>query len=315
MGRIVLYDTSVASENIGDFIIMESVNSELAKSGLTHQVTTAPTHDRVGRATWRNLWRSHAAIVGGSNLLSSDLLTYRQWKLSLIDLVFLRGKVVLVGVGWWQYQDRVRFLTKLVYRFILKKDAFHSVRDEYTKNMLISIGVKNVINTSCATMWSLKTKLTWTKADNVVFTLTDYNPDHVKDKLLIETLIGLYESVYFWPQGTGDLEYFESLAINEDVIICKPRLDSFNTILDKGNIHYVGTRLHAGIRALQKEVYSVIISIDNRAREKSKDFNIPVVERKKVEDLIVFMQKKKDINLLIPKDEIKEWRLKNANIL
>ena len=41
----------------------------------------------------------------------------------------------------------------------------------------------------------------------------------------------------------------------------------------------VGTRLHAGIRALQKGNQALILSVDNRATEINKDINIPVISR------------------------------------
>ena len=31
----------------------------------------------------------------------------------------------------------------------------HSVRDSYTKKMLNSIGINNVVNTSCPTVWNI----------------------------------------------------------------------------------------------------------------------------------------------------------------
>ena len=44
-------------------------------------------------------------------------------------------------------------------------------------------------------------------------------------------------------------------------------------------LDYVGTRLHAGVRAMQKGRRSIILSIDNRAREMGKDYNLNVIER------------------------------------
>ena len=50
------------------------------------------------------------------------------------------------------------------------------------------------------------------------------------------------------------------------------------------NIDYVGTRLHAGIRALQHKKRTIIIGIDNRAIEKAKDFNLTVIDRKNIKN-------------------------------
>ena len=59
----------------------------------------------------------------------------------------------------------------------------------------------------------------------------------------------------FWPQGFNDLSYLESLAVDKNRIsILSSNIDSFNSLIDMGNIDYIGTRLHGGIRALQKKL-------------------------------------------------------------
>ena len=64
-------------------------------------------------------------------------------------------------------------------KILLSKTYLHSVRDEYTKDMLERIGIKNVINTGCPTMWSLTEEhckqIPIKKSNSVVFTITDYN--------------------------------------------------------------------------------------------------------------------------------------------
>jgi polysaccharide pyruvyl transferase WcaK-like protein len=44
-------------------------------------------------------------------------------------------------------------------------------------------------------------------------------------------------------------------------------------------VDYVGNRLHGGIRAMQKLRRTIIIEIDNRAREMSRDFKLPTIAR------------------------------------
>lgn len=59
----------------------------------------------------------------------------------------------------------------------------------------------------------------------------------------------------FWPQGTGDIEYLKKLSNEIDttkIKILQPNLRSFDERLED-NYSYIGTRLHAGIRALLKE--------------------------------------------------------------
>ena len=82
------------------------------------------------------MWQlRHAAwrFVLGSNLLRADIQKdFRQWDVRFGDEKFLHS-LVLVGCGWWIYQDRVPKRSAAFYRKILSPDLLHSVRDEYTK--------------------------------------------------------------------------------------------------------------------------------------------------------------------------------------
>ena len=62
-----------------------------------------------------------------------------------------------------------------------------------------------------------------------------------------------------------------------------------NLLKSSDDLDYIGTRLHAGIRALQFKRKSIIVGIDNRSKEISKDINLPIINRKemrKLNDLI-----------------------------
>ena len=65
------------------------------------------------------------------------------------------------------------------------------------------------------------------------------------------------------------MQLVQNIKINLEII--SPNLRSFDFILENEDIDYVGTRLHAGIRAVQKSVRTFIVTIDNRAKEISKD--------------------------------------------
>ena len=115
-------------------------------------------------------------------------------------------------------------------------------------------------------------------------------------------------------QGTGDYEYVQSLKCGNNIVFLSPRLDAYNEILDKGNIEYLGTRLHAGIRALQKGIRSFIIAIDNRSREMHKDFGIPIIDTEQINDLADIINKPYHIDLNIPYEDIERWKSQFSNI-
>jgi len=313
MKKITIFDTSVASENIGDFIIMDSVKRELYELFNDGMFFHSLTHDKISTASYRLNKISDYSFIGGTNLLSSNMNSYNQWKINLFDSMFLRN-IVLMGVGWWQYQGRPNLYTKYLLKKVLHKDIIHSVRDSQAENMLKEIGIKNVINTGCMTMWRLTKKhcsnIPKTKAKNVVFTLTDYNKNIQKDQELIDILNSNYENIYFWPQGSGDLDYLKSFSNIENVKILGGNLFSYDALLESENLSldYVGTRLHAGIRALQKSRRTIIIGIDNRAEEISKDFNLKVLSRKDIYKLEKVLQNDFITDITINEENINIWK-------
>ena len=106
MKKITIFDTSVSSENVGDFIIMDSVNRELKEVFKNDMFFYSLTHDGVSKATYRLNSISDYSIIGGTNLLSSNMNNYNQWKINLLDSFYLKN-IILMGVGWWQYQKKL----------------------------------------------------------------------------------------------------------------------------------------------------------------------------------------------------------------
>lgn len=314
MKKVILYSPGISSMNIGDSIIEDGVKDNLRFLLKKSFVVEVSTHLPMSFYYMRHLKEADLKFVCGSNLLKSTFFGFkRQWDITL-RLSKIIGPTILVGAGWWQYGNKMNIYTKILLKSVLSKTYIHSVRDEYTKDMLQSIGINNVINTSCATMWKLTKEhckeIPMKKGLDVVFTLTDYYKDFDSDKKLIDTLVSNYKNVYFWPQGLGDIKYIEELnSLNNKIKILAPSLESFNEILTKGDIDYIGTRLHGGVRALQNKVRTMIIAVDNRAIEKKKDFNIPVILRSeinRIEEQFINIDFETKIN--IPEENIKRWK-------
>ena len=318
MNKVTLYSPGLASYNLGDKIISESAKEQLSYV-LDHSfVTEIATHTPHSFYYMRPLIKSKLKFVLGSNLLKSTFFGFkRQWDITIAKS-WITGPCILVGAGWWQYGNKPNIYTKLLLKSVLSKKYIHSVRDEYTKNTLNSIGFKNVVNTSCPTMWKLTkshcAEIARVKSENVIFTLTDYNEDFALDKKLIEKLVSSYKKVYFWPQGIGDYKYISKLITDSGKVeIIPASLKAFDDILLNGNVDYIGTRLHGGIRALQFKVRTMIISIDNRAEEKNKNFNLPIVKRTEIDKLDSFIFKEFKTEINIPEDEINDWKLQFKN--
>ncbi len=308
---VCFFDTSISSLNVGDEIINSSGLEQLNRVFSKKQFFNVSTHDGVSSIGIHNANLCEERIVCGSNLMCDTMFRSANWNLSVFDVVRLK-KCLLMGVGWNRYGYDTSLVTKYFYNKLLYTDGkYHSVRDDFTKRKMEGMGFHNVINTGCPTMWKFTSehcyKVETNKSDSVVFTLTDYDKDVVNDKLMIDILCSMYEKVYFWPQGSGDRKYLSDLSVS-GVEVISPQLKAYDNILDKESIDFVGTRLHGGIRALQKFRRTIIVAIDNRAIEKAKDFNLPVVNR---EDIRSVLKSKIDSNIVcdinIREDAINKW--------
>ncbi len=313
MNSIGIHDPSVGTGNIGDYIIADSIERELNDIFKYNFKIYFPSQEKLSLISYKKIYKMKYTFVGGSNLLSSNMNKRNQWKINLVDAIFIKN-AILLGVGWWQYQMKPNFYTKYLLKRVLNKDYLHSVRDSFTESQLKSIGISNVINTACPTTWNLTEthcdKIPNKKADNVVFTLTDYMKDEKADKELIQILVKNYKNVYFWIQGSNDLNYFNSINTTENIELISPTLAAYDHILtNTKSLDFVGTRLHAGIRALQKHIRTIVVAIDNRAIEKSKDINLKIILRDEIDKkLETMINEEFSTDIKLPLENIEKWK-------
>lgn len=295
MKNIVLFDTSMATLNHGDEIIMESFLKNGADLLDGHFVTRFPTHApcfHFYQQTKRNpryvfVKQADHKFICGTNLLSNKIyIPWHFWNINPFTYHCYKD-AVLVGVGCSAFpegSDRPHWYSKMLYSKFLSKKYKHSVRDEHTKRIVENIcGKGSAINTGCPTLWGMTKEhcrqIPTQKASRVVFTISDYSIDRVNDQRLIDLLNRQYETVYFWPQGTRDMQYFQTLANTENIRVVSPSVQAYAALLSEGDIDFVGTRLHAGIYAMQHKVRSVILSVDNRASDMAETYHLNVLRR------------------------------------
>lgn len=295
MKKIVIFDTSGATLNKGDEIIMESAKMELHDITKDSFIITMPTH--TPSFHWYQTVKMNSKVrvlndasykfVCGTNLLYTNMIRpWANWNINIFNSKPLKNSI-LVGVGCGVNSKSINFYTKKLYHSVLSHDYIHSVRDNRTKEMLEGMGFK-AINTGCATLWSLTSKLCkeipTKKSNSVVFTLTDYSKDEQSDQELINILNKNYERIYFWPQGSGDYNYFQRFKNIEGILIIPPNVNELSKILET-DIDYIGTRLHGGIYAMKHKKRAIIIIVDHRAREMNKSYNLNCIERDRIEEL------------------------------
>lgn len=332
--KIVKLSPVISSQNIGDQIINYYCNKILDELFPMHMDVSIPTHEHLSTIGARHITSADYSFVCGTNLLCSDLKHNHQWNLNRLDIsrieyslckrkdflrpwVLLKKKtashVLLLGAGWFQYEGQPNHYTINLYKHILSATGIHSVRDSYTERKLRDIGVENVLNTSCPTMWSLTPehcrKIPIHKANRVVTTLTDYHKDCGSDELMLDILLRNYDEVYVWLQAIEDYEYLKKMKAFNQVHIIAPNLSAYDEVLHNPDIEYVGTRLHGGIYALNAYKRTLIIATDNRALEISNDTGLPVIKRDeietKLEELII---NDRQTNIILSEENIAMWK-------
>lgn len=310
---ITLLDTAIASTNLGDHIIMEAVRRELADVLSDQLVFTVVSHEWMGAESRRLIRRSDWVISGGTNLLSSRMWFRPIWKLTPVDALSDLN-VVLMGAGWYQYQHAPDPYSRWLLRRVLSRRCLHSVRESYALKRLASIGITNAVNTGCPSIWELTpehcARLPRQKAAESVLTAVNSYPrlkDPAADRRLLELLRRHYRTIHLWIQTDTDYEYARSLDGNLRFI--NPSVAALDAVLAREpDLDYVGNRLHAGIRALQKGHRAIIVEIDNRAREMGRDFGIPTVQRTDFDRLEHMIQGPLEISVRPPQNDIALWK-------
>lgn len=300
MRYVGLMNTAIRTCNQGDYIIVESVKRQLAPILSKSFVIELPTHAPImrpgefglrpnGNSDYCALKKLENVFLCGTNLISQNITSrWNQWNFQENDLSVLHDKIVAVGVGSAPgFQSLSRRAEKL-YSSAFSHRYYHSARDERTKQLLSSCGLM-ALNTGCATMWSLTEEhcacIPCTKADVVAMTLTDYKTNLACDAELLKLLLSEYDRVCFWIQGIGDLSYIEKLGFADRVELIAPSLEAYNAFLENNDCDYVGTRLHAGIKAMQQGKRSIILGVDNRSADIAQTYRINYVVRSDIDGI------------------------------
>lgn len=304
--KIVRFDPTISTANQGDFIIRNACEHVLHDCFPVQLSVAVPVRDRLSKVSMKHVGSADYAFVCGTNLLSSDMRRQRMWNIRLRDAVmmrcgdlhkrellnfrlirekFQRTHVILLGAGWYQYQDKLTGYTKRILKTLLDGQYLHAVRDEYTRQRLLKLGITNVLNTACPTMWGLTddkcAQIPTHKAERVVTTLTDYRSSTEQDAQMLTMLQKHYREVYVWLQAVEDYACLRQMdaRVTQNLHLIQPNLRDYTALLASGGIDYVGTRLHGGIHAMNMGCRSLILAVDNRASEIAKDTNLPVLPR------------------------------------
>ena len=307
--KIIVFDTALESDNLGDEIIHKYCESALSSLGIFSE-TKLPTHRKPKTEALERLKDNKSKFIFGTNIISCaeehDFIWHKPKTKYLKNLC-------LLGCGANDYEREMSLYSRMFYKKLLSKNFLHSVRDSYTENLLKNIGIGNVINTVCPTMWNLTPdfckEIPRKKSKIVVTTLTDYKKSCSQDFYLLDMLLKNYDEVFIWIQGNRDLEYLAEYHLSGRLKKIDHTLYEYENFLKNTQCDYIGTRLHAGIRALNEKKRTIIIAVDERAVMISKDTNLPVIKRSEIkEKLQKIIDSDFSTDIKIPLDAITKWK-------
>ena len=307
--------------NKGDHIIFDSVRTQVRDMFPDASFYELPTQMPISKRVLK--WYSDIELrfVCGTNLLKNRMLYemgriphfrgVRQWDIER-GSSSLYGPAILLGCGWQRYQEGHDRYSEKLWNTVLDSRHMHSVRDEYTKEKLAELGITNVLNTGCPTLWKLTrehcSKVPAGKASRVVTTVTDYLRDEKADQRMLDILCRNYDRVYIWLQGYDDGAYLRTLDFHSNMEVIGGDLDTYDRLLEEQDTEFAGTRLHGGIRALQHGRRATFVAIDNRTIEMGRNFGLNYLERSRVDSLDDYLKEDHQCEIELPDEEIKRFK-------
>lgn len=268
----------LGSDNLGDRIIQDAIIRKLHAYGVAPSLELG-VHCRPTLRQLYSVRKYKAVLFGGTNALGNS---FRGRSGLAPDLMmFYRRRVVLMGVGWASYALKPTGLSRWTWSTLLSPDAIHAVRDQHTAEILESMNFSAVM-TGCPTTWNLshprQLDVGVHTSPTAILTVTNYSRDFKRDNRWIAIVQRYFDSVLFQPMAAEDNDYLvDGLGI-ERARILPLSLDSLGEAVTQPDKVYIGTRLHAGVRALQLGCPTLILAIDNRATEMAKSGCLPIVD-------------------------------------
>ena len=330
MKKIVIFDTALASSNVGDEIILDSVNKSMSDIFDENFCLRLATHvnnfsaKQVAHSYVKQFLHKGTKIkyyqkadwkfICGTNLIAQERFAKinTQWKIYPSNLSIYKN-CVLLGVGTVGSSEKFDLWGRYIYNKVLSKQYAHSVRDDLTKRLIESLG-RRAINTGCPSLWPLTPEccrqIPTRKAENCILSVSGYKPqtDPANDAKMIEIIRRNYRDVRVWIQTTEDESYLDRLPGGSELKRIYS-LKRYREALREGNVDYVGTRLHGGVFAMQNGCRSLIVSIDHRAEGFHRTNHLPILRREEIpERLESVIRSEFPTEIVLDADAIAEFK-------
>lgn len=276
MDQIAFLDPSVCSANAADNFITQICLTEIGAMFPYNSVVKVSSHNPIDEFSNFRLENSKFGVIGGTGILSHILpgKTNFQWK---NEHQLLRIPFIGMGLGFENKDMIIGPRVAEFYRRIFA-DNIISVRGEYTKGILESIGVQ-CINTGCPSLWDFHPFVSFGASQNVVFNFNSYRK--VDHKEYYEILKRKYKKVFLYCQHYLDLKTFKEEFPGEEILLAPIDFPSLAKFCLEQKADFIGTRVHSSIYVMKHGVRSIVIDTDCRTSEVIGEIGLPLVSSPK----------------------------------
>lgn len=126
--QIVVFNTSMDTDNLGDFIIMRYCGNILNELYEDYEFVDVSTHKMPSAEDEKIVKQTKYKFVCGTNLLTSHIEKWWNWRLpDGLRKKFAYRNAILLGAGWGNYQDECSEYSRMIYKCILNPNVIHSV--------------------------------------------------------------------------------------------------------------------------------------------------------------------------------------------
>lgn len=155
--EVVLFDSSIATKNKGDQIIMSYCEKPVTEIFADKKMKRIAFHKAPDNSETKKLACYKYKFICGTNVLTPTVEWFSPFKTS--EKVEQYNDICLLGAGWGRYAEKTSETSVDFYHCILSHHWIHSVRDRYTERKCREMGFENVLFTACPTMWNLLPEL------------------------------------------------------------------------------------------------------------------------------------------------------------
>lgn len=287
-----------AKKNVGDFLIRDRAKKLLSFIREDRNLIEYPSWKSLDN-NLEEVNNSKAIIIMGGPGISSNV--YPNVFPLATNLDDIKVPIILLGTGSYVYPLSYIYKYKLSddSKKFINKCKFVSVRDNTTKNILLSNGIKNVVMTGCPAWYdineldkdlniprSLNNIVLSTPQKKVFFPQFIELVKKIKNNFPNSNLIITFNRGYKEDKYTNSREsrymtyYFDILnKMDLKIVDLSSDLDKFLSHLEY-DIH-IGYRLHTHINFISNKKPSYLLSEDSRSYGHCKTLSLPIFRASK----------------------------------